>query len=89
VHTFVSSILIVPFVGLLDGRPRFRPNQGEIDEVLEYPLEALARAETDVEWARDGAVYRGYAYEMGEHTIWGATAKILHTFLEAIGGAPA
>jgi 8-oxo-dGTP pyrophosphatase MutT (NUDIX family) len=87
VHTFVSSILIVPFVGVLAGRPTFRPNAGEIDEVLEYPLDALAAAETDVEWARDGAVYRGYAYEMGDHTIWGATAKILHSLFEAIRGA--
>jgi 8-oxo-dGTP pyrophosphatase MutT (NUDIX family) len=84
-HTFVSSILIVPFVGVLEPRPELRPNPGEIAEVLEYRLDALVEAETTVEWRRDRGVYRGYAYEMGEHTIWGATAMILHAFLELAG----
>jgi 8-oxo-dGTP pyrophosphatase MutT (NUDIX family) len=89
VHTFVSGILIVPFVGMFDRRPAFRPNEGEIAEVLEYPLESLAAAEAEVEWAREGHVYRGYAYEMGAHTIWGATARILHGLLAvAVRGAP-
>jgi 8-oxo-dGTP pyrophosphatase MutT (NUDIX family) len=86
VHTFVSGILIVPFVGALPGRPDFRPDPGEIAEVLEYPLAALAGAETEVEWARDGGVYRGYAYDMGAHTIWGATARILHSLLVRLEG---
>ncbi len=86
VHTFVSGILIVPFVGTLASRPVFRPDRGEIAEVLEYPLDALVAAETEVEWARDGAVVRGFAYDMGEHTIWGATARILHSLLERLDG---
>jgi 8-oxo-dGTP pyrophosphatase MutT (NUDIX family) len=89
VHTFVSGILIVPFVGLLGERPAYRPNEGEIAEVLEYRVDDLARAETDVEWARDGGIYRGYAYDMGAHTIWGATATILHSLLEVLGREPA
>jgi 8-oxo-dGTP pyrophosphatase MutT (NUDIX family) len=86
VHTFVSAILIVPIVGILEREPAFRPNPGEIAEVLAYPLDALVAAETEVEWRRDGNVYRGYAYEMGAHTIWGATAKILRSLLEIVGG---
>jgi 8-oxo-dGTP pyrophosphatase MutT (NUDIX family) len=81
-HTFVSSILIVPFVGVLEPRPELRPNPGEIAEVLEYSLDELVAAETAVEWRRERGVYRGYAYEMGDHTIWGATAMILRSFLE-------
>jgi 8-oxo-dGTP pyrophosphatase MutT (NUDIX family) len=88
VHTFVSAILIVPFVGLLDPRPPFHPNVGEIAEVLEFPLDALVAAETEVEWRREGEVFRGYAYEMGDHTIWGATARILHALLEIVGREP-
>ena len=85
-HTFVSSILIVPFVGVLEPRPQLRPDPGEIAEVLEFGFEELLEAETTVEWRRERGVYRGYAYEMGDHTIWGATAMILHAFLEATGG---
>lgn len=85
VHTFVSAILIVPIVGILERDPAFRPNAGEIAEVLSYPLDALVAAETEVEWRRDGHVYLGYAYEMGAHTIWGATAMILRSLLEIVG----
>jgi 8-oxo-dGTP pyrophosphatase MutT (NUDIX family) len=88
VHTFVSGILIVPFVGLLEGRPAFAPNAGEIAEVLEDRLDDLAAAETEVEWSLDGGVYRGFAYEMETHTIWGASARILHSLLEIIGDKP-
>jgi 8-oxo-dGTP pyrophosphatase MutT (NUDIX family) len=82
VHTFVSGILIVPFVGAIAEHPPFRPNEDEIAEVLEFGLAALDDAEHLVEFAREGGVYRGYAYEMREATIWGATAKILHDLLE-------
>ena len=88
VHTFVSSILVVPFVGLLRGRPAFRPDAGEIAEVLEYGLTSLIDAERTVEFRRQEGVYRGYAYEMGPHTIWGATARILHDLLELVRAEP-
>ena len=82
VHTFVSGILIVPFVGVLSERPVLSPNADEIADVLEYTLEELAAAEDVVEFPADGHVYRGFAYEMGANTIWGATAKILHEMLD-------
>lgn len=86
VHTFVSSILIVPVVGILAEPPLLTPNDGEIAEVLEYRVADLASAETRVEWPIDEHVYRGFAYEMdGRNTIWGATAHILHEFLGLVG----
>jgi 8-oxo-dGTP pyrophosphatase MutT (NUDIX family) len=89
VHTFVSSILIVPFVGLVAGDPVFAPSEAEIAEVLAYPLDELASTETTVEWPRDGQVYRGFAYPMRDgNTIWGATAGILHQLLERLGSRP-
>jgi 8-oxo-dGTP pyrophosphatase MutT (NUDIX family) len=88
VHTFVSSILIVPFVGAIDERPAFRPSEAEIAEVLEFGLEELDAAEAVVEFRRERGVYRGYAYEMPGATIWGATAMILHDLLEAVRVAP-
>ena len=88
VHTFVSAILIVPFVGVLTGDPAFEHNEGEIAEVLSYPLAELDGAETTVEWPRDGHVYRGFAYPMSDgNTIWGATAKILNELIELVRGS--
>jgi 8-oxo-dGTP pyrophosphatase MutT (NUDIX family) len=84
VHTFVSAILIVPFVGALAERPVFRPSEAEIAEVLEIGLDELDRAEALVDFPREGHVYRGYAYEMPNATIWGATARILHDLLDAM-----
>jgi len=85
VHTFVSAILIVPFVGVLGGSTPFAPDPGEIAEVLEYPLTLLDAAETTVEWPRDGHVYRGFAYPMADgNTIWGATATILHGLIDVL-----
>jgi 8-oxo-dGTP pyrophosphatase MutT (NUDIX family) len=89
VHTFVSSILIVPFVGVVSGDPVFAPSEAEIAQVLAYPLDELAATETTVEWPRDGHVYRGFAYPMRDgNTIWGATAAILHQLLERLGSRP-
>jgi 8-oxo-dGTP pyrophosphatase MutT (NUDIX family) len=89
VHTFVSGILIVPFVGMLADRPSFEPNASEIAEVLEYPLARLADAEAEVEFPRGDHVYRGFAYEMGDSTIWGATGRILHSLIEVFRGGRA
>jgi 8-oxo-dGTP pyrophosphatase MutT (NUDIX family) len=88
VHTTVSGILIVPFVGMLDGRPALHPNAAEIAQVLEYPLRTLALAETPVRYVRGDRVDRGFAYEMDGATIWGATARILHSLLEQLKEHP-
>jgi 8-oxo-dGTP pyrophosphatase MutT (NUDIX family) len=88
VHTFVSAILIVPFVGALPPSPSLSPNAAEIAEVLEYRLEDLGAAEGTVELPQEGHVYRGFAYEMGPNRIWGATARILHDFLDLLRRVP-
>jgi 8-oxo-dGTP pyrophosphatase MutT (NUDIX family) len=88
VHTFVSAILIVPFVGVISSEPVFAPSEAEIAEVLAYPLAELSAAETTVEWPRDGHVYRGFAYPMSDgNTIWGATAKILNELIALLRSA--
>ena len=85
VHTFVSGILVVPFVGTLERSPSLIVNGGEIDEVLTFGIASLAAAERAVRYDRpDGGVWRGFAYELGGHTVWGATGSMLHSLLEKI-----
>ena len=85
VHTFVSGILVVPFVGLLSSSPTFTVNDGEIAEVLTFPVARLAAVERTMEIDRgDGRVWRGFAYELDGHTIWGATGWMLHSLLEIL-----
>ena len=74
VHTTVSGILVVPFVGMLESMPAFVVSEEEIEEVLTFTVGRLAEVERPVEVAREpGRVWRGFAYELDGHVIWGAT----------------
>lgn len=84
VHTNVSGILVVPFVGMLEAAPAFIVSDGEIAEILILPVAGLVEQERLVTYDRDGGRWRGWAYEMGAHTIWGATGWMLHELLELI-----
>ena len=82
--TFVTNYLIHPFVGLLRSEPRWQASPGEVAAVLELPLEELAGARTRTQMTRRGFTFETDAYVLGEHLIWGATARILDELLERI-----
>lgn len=85
VHTTVSGILVVPFVGMLATAPALIPKDGEIDEVLVYGVSRLDEVEAKVEWSRpDGRRWSGWVYELEGRTIWGATGRMLHDLLEVV-----
>ena len=84
VHTHVSAILIVPFVGLLATDARYTPNSAEIDSVLEYPLEDLMTVGTEQEWEWEGRRFRTWVYDMDGAVIWGATARILQSLVRRL-----
>ncbi len=87
VHTHVSAILVVPFVGLLLRDPAFTPNPAEIAEVLEYPLARLADVGETRWFEREGLRFPTPVYELDGAVIWGATGRILDTFFHALGRA--
>ena len=85
VHTYVSSILVVPFVGLLDETPDLFAAEAEIKEIVRVPLARLATLEEPMDLPRaDGSLFHGWAYPLEGHTIWGATGLMLHSFLEIL-----
>jgi 8-oxo-dGTP pyrophosphatase MutT (NUDIX family) len=85
VHTSVSSILVIPFVGLLEREPALVPAEAEIQEILRVPVARLVAAERPMELPRaDGSAWRGWAYPLNGHTIWGATGLMLRSFLEVL-----
>jgi 8-oxo-dGTP pyrophosphatase MutT (NUDIX family) len=85
VHTTVSGILVVPFVGMLESLPAFVVSEGEIEEVLTFSVARLVEVERPVEVAREpGRVWRGFAYELDGYMIWGATGWMLHSLLETV-----
>ena len=86
-RTFTTGFMIVPFIGVLEPELEFTPNPREIAEVLEFPISRLMEVEREVNMSSDGATYFGFVYELDGRTIWGATARILHTLLERLQGS--
>lgn len=82
--TFVTGILIVPFVGLLHGRPKFVPSPSEIESIIEAPLAHLDRVEQEVDHDFEGRIWTGHTYDVDGKVIWGATGKILKGFLDLL-----
>src|SRR5262249_28657368 len=86
-----SEFRVVPYVGLLDPAVELRPDAGEIAELLEIPLRVLlvpGLRRTEKRFYR-GAERDVYFYDVGSHTIWGATARILSNLLAVISDLPA
>ena len=85
VHTFVSGILVIPFVGVIDELPPLTVSDAEIARVLTLSIHELDRAEEQRELRRpNGRVWRGWWYETGDVTVWGATGFMLHQLLEIV-----
>ncbi len=84
VHTRVTGVLIVPFVGLLWADPEFRPNDAEIAEVLEFSLPDLAAKSAMTEFVHEGRTFETHVFDMDGHVIWGATARILRSLLDLL-----
>jgi 8-oxo-dGTP pyrophosphatase MutT (NUDIX family) len=82
--TFATNYAIYPFVGLLEPGREWAVSAHEVDEVIELRLVDLLAGyrRTDVE--RRGVSFRTDAYVVGEHFIWGATARILGDLLDRL-----
>jgi 8-oxo-dGTP pyrophosphatase MutT (NUDIX family) len=87
VHTRVTGILIVPFVGFLERDPQFVPNANEIADVLEFRLADLIPGGAESDFEYEGARFRTHLYEVEGHVIWGATARILWSFIDLLDQA--
>lgn len=85
-ETRATPFVITPFVGMIRGPVRYRPDGTEIEQVLEVPLEALldpANVRIEI-WERDGEPHPVYFYHYRGETVWGATARILTQFLDVV-----
>ena len=84
ISTVASRFTITPFVGLLSARPALVPDPSEVATILDVALSQLL----------DDGVYREERWDVGlpdraihffelpGETVWGATARILTSFLE-------
>ena len=82
----ITQFIVTPIVGLFPYPYPFKTSPVEIAELIEVPLSFLITKENfdEQEITRGGRKEIIYAYQYGEHTIWGATARILKQFLDLI-----
>ncbi len=88
VGTFVTGYKVFPFVGLIDRGAELLPNPDEVESILYLTLEQLRAGHGQRRLVRRGVPFKTDTYVVGDHLIWGATARILGIFLERIGAPP-
>jgi 8-oxo-dGTP pyrophosphatase MutT (NUDIX family) len=90
----VSRFLVTVYVGALHDELspyEWVTQPSEVAEVLEVPLLHLTerRNVIEVPRLRNGELVVSEAFQFGEHTIWGATARMLRNFLDVAVEQPA
>jgi 8-oxo-dGTP pyrophosphatase MutT (NUDIX family) len=83
----VTGFFIQPYVVRIPGDATFALDDFEMEEVFEVPLAVFAQygRYRCAESIFLGKEYQVYFFDYGPHTIWGATAKILHRLAELAG----
>jgi 8-oxo-dGTP pyrophosphatase MutT (NUDIX family) len=85
VSTMVTGYNVHPFVGLLEPEPALVANPAEVAAVLLLHLDELQAGYAMRRLIRRGVPIRTATYEVGDHLIWGATARILRSLFERLG----
>ena len=83
--TIATGYAVYPFVGLIEAGRTWTPSVREVTEVLELPLEELLSGYARRRLIRRGTPIRTDTYLVGDHIIWGATARILADLFDRIG----
>ena len=84
----VTDFEVSPFVGAIPYPVPFAPRAGEVESIIEVPVAYLMDPqvveERPVPWK--GRQVPTLVFHYRGHAIWGATARILADFLEALRG---
>ena len=85
IGTFVTNYKVLPFVGLIgdDLRIRAQPDRGR-DRARLQARTSCARASRCAGWSAAVSRSGRPTYVVGEHLIWGATARILGELLQRV-----
>lgn len=83
--TIATNYAVYPFVGLIEAGRQWTPSADEVTAVLELPLARLRDGCARRRLLRRGVPFRTDVYVVGEHLVWGATARILGDLLERLG----
>jgi 8-oxo-dGTP pyrophosphatase MutT (NUDIX family) len=83
--TMATGYAVYPFVGLIEPGRTWTPSAGEVAEVLELSLADVRAGYARRRLVRRGVPIRTDTYCVGEHLIWGATARMLADLFDRIG----
>jgi 8-oxo-dGTP pyrophosphatase MutT (NUDIX family) len=83
--TIATGYAVYPFVGLIEPGRAWTVSAREVAEVIELSLRALHDGYARRRLVRRGLPIRTDTYLVGEHLIWGATARILADLFDRIG----
>jgi 8-oxo-dGTP pyrophosphatase MutT (NUDIX family) len=86
--TFVTDYAIYPFVGVIAPGLEWIVADTEVAEVLELRLRDVSAGRGERRLVRRGMAFRTTTFEVGPHTIWGATARIVADLLARVPTRP-
>ncbi len=83
----VSNFIIYPFVAWVDVKPEFKPDENEVQKILEVPLSYLLDSSNRT--SRQIPTAFGYSINapvipIEEHFLWGATAMMMSEFIALV-----
>jgi 8-oxo-dGTP pyrophosphatase MutT (NUDIX family) len=82
--TIATGYAVYPFVGLIDPGRSWVPRAGEVEAVIELTLPELIAGYGRRRLTRRGVPIRTDTYVVGDHLIWGATARILADLIDRL-----
>jgi 8-oxo-dGTP pyrophosphatase MutT (NUDIX family) len=82
--TIATGYAVYPFVGMIESGRSWRLSAREVAEVLELSLTELMTGYGRRRLIRRGLPIRTDTYVVGDHLIWGATARILADLFDRI-----
>jgi 8-oxo-dGTP pyrophosphatase MutT (NUDIX family) len=82
--TIATGYAVYPFVGLIEPGLEWTISAREVDHVLELSVADLRDGYGRRRLLRRGVPFRTDVYVVGDHLIWGATARILGDLLERL-----
>jgi 8-oxo-dGTP pyrophosphatase MutT (NUDIX family) len=84
IGTFVTNFKVHPIVGLVEADLDYVMSPTEVEAVLAFEIDVLRRGFAMRRLVRRGLPIRTPTYVVGDHLIWGATARILGDLLERL-----
>jgi 8-oxo-dGTP pyrophosphatase MutT (NUDIX family) len=82
--TIATGYAVYPFVGMIDSGREWTPSAREVAAVIELSLSSLLSGYGRRRLVRRGLPIRTDTYLVGDHLIWGATARILADLFDRI-----